>query len=133
MNVLEIRNTLLTYWSTNYHTTPTLYTNSSQPDTLTQNPFVMFEIEYTNSKTVGTGEPDGTLTRHRGFIAVTVNVPLKSSDLYAYTIAKEVLELLERKRINGVSTYAGHIDDERINGEHFQMVLLIPFVSTIGG
>ncbi len=132
VNVIDVRNTLITYWSSNYKSTPTLYSNVTLPDTLKANPFVMFEIEFTGSRTVGSGSVEGTQTRHMGFVAITVTVPLGSGNRTAYTLASEIINLLERKRIDSVSTYAGYVDDERNNGEHFQIVVMVPFKTTVG-
>lgn len=132
VNVIDVRNELTTYWLDNYSTTPTLYSNVTLPDILKVNPFVMFEIEFTGSKTVGSGTDGGTQTRHMGFIAVTVNTPLGSGNNTAYTLASSIINILERKRINSVSTYAGYVDDERNNGEHYQIVVMVPFKTTVG-
>ena len=132
VNVIDVRNSLMSYWVSNYTTTPTLYANTTLPDTLKSKPFVMFEIEFTGSRTVGSGSVEGTQTRHMGFVAVTITVPFGSGNKTAYTLASEIINLLERKRIDSVSTYAGYVDIERNNGEHFQIVVMVPFKTTIG-
>lgn len=135
MNVLEIRNSLIEYWQDNFTSCPTLYENVTLPDTLKKNPFTVFEIEFLESKTVGSGTPEGTKTRHRGLIVVSVNVPKGSGNKTSYTLANEAITLLERKRINqSVATYSGYIDKNNsgYDEEHYSLVIIVPFIVTIG-
>lgn len=133
MNVLEIRDSIIQYWLDNYRTTPTQYENSDIPDILTEDPFVVLEIEFVKSTTVGTGTPEGTKTRHRGFIVITINVPKDSGNRTSYVIANEALQLLERKRINqSVATYSGYLGDKEYHDSHYAVSVFVPFIITVG-
>ena len=134
-SVIQVRNELIQYWEDNYNSSPTLYPNSPLPDALKANPFIMFELEFIKSTTVGTGTTEGTFTRHRGLMYITVNTPYGTGNKTAYTLADETITLLERKRIAGsISTYAGYIDTsgKSYDGEHFQVVVAVPFTTTVG-
>lgn len=126
---MTIRNEVRTRWAEQYKTTPTLYANETLPDPFKTKPFVMLEMDFLDPITVTYGQ--GTTTRHRGNIYVTVNVPLGSGTKQAMTLADEVLEVFERIRLGDVVCRSGSIEDEFDDGEHFAIVVKIPFTSTV--
>lgn len=130
MNVLEIRDTIIGYWNNTFKTVPTEYSNTPFPDHLRERPYVSLEIDFANAKTVITST--GTKTRHYGNIFITIRCPVGSGNKAAFTIANEVLNALERKRINGstIVTRAGSIDDFTRPREQFGLLISVPFHTT---
>lgn len=132
MQPYEIRSSLTDFWYKNFTTVPTMYPNTKFPDVLKQSPFVTFEIEFNPSQTVGIG---GRLNgnRHKGFLAITVNVPRDTGNKEAYQIADEVVQLLSGTRIaQSISFNSAWIDDEQYRQEHFTLIVLAPFKATVG-
>ncbi len=134
MDIDEILDAFKGYWYENYTTTPTLWENYTLTDEEKKSPFVMFEVEGGASKTVGSGSPlQGVKTRYTGMVVVTVNVPNGTGTKTAYSIAKEAISLLEHRRIEtSLAMYAGAILDTDTDGEHFQVIVGVPFKTTIG-
>ena len=122
---LEIRDTLVNYWYTNYNYTPTVYQNSTQPDDVnTQNPFVLFSIRFEDSETLYKG---GTISRYHGFISTHVRSPLMSGNRKAYEIADEVASVLNLKRIGTIVTNSSIVG---LSGEidgYFTLPINTPF------
>lgn len=130
MNPEDIRDSLFQFWVDNYSTTPTQYPNTDFPDILKQSPFVTFEIDFHQSKTVTKSGGGGN--RHRGRVSVSVNVPRGSGNKTSYAIANEVVQLLSNTRIaQSISFNSAWIDKEENREEHFTLIVLAPFTATI--
>lgn len=134
MQPLEIRDTLTSYWATNFTSVPTIYSNATDKlsDTEKQSPFAMFEIDFSPSQTVGI---DGRLNgnRHRGLIVVTIYVPNNSGNRRAYELADEAVRLLSGIRpADSISFDSAWIDDQDNLQEHFAITVLARFKATVG-
>ena len=131
LNLTDIRNQLLSYWSTNYNSTPTLYENSTLPDQLKVNPFVVFEIEFIRPRTVGNGVNGSAVTRHRGFVAVTLYVPKGSGNKTSYSLSDTILGLLSHKRLNGLTLDSGYVENSGYDEEYYKTTIFVPFTATV--
>lgn len=130
MKPSAIRAVLLNQFYTNYSETPVEYDNVQLSESDKKNPFVSFNIRFTNGMTIIKGE--GSITRYSGVIFIDVRVPLLSSDIRAFEIADIVCEIMERKRLTyndtSVTTDASEVSKPiKDNDEYFTLPISIPF------
>lgn len=133
MKPSEVRAALINHFYTNYSETPVEYDNVQLKEDDKKNPFVSFNIRFTNGLTIIKG--GGTITRHSGVVFVDVRVPVLTSDIRAFEIADKVCEVMERSRItyNGASVTTDASELGRpisYNDEYYLLPISIPFRAT---